>query len=141
MEKNVATVNSGASVAEASELMLKKGVGYLIVLEANQPIGIVTERDFVWKIMAKKRDPSKVKVSEFMSAPLITIAPEASVGEAVMTMAKHKIRRLPVVRDKVIQGIFTARDLLRSFRYYEARVLKDIITAQNLYPTSIELGS
>jgi len=69
MEKNIATVDVGASAVEVSKLMLEKGVGYLIVLEKDQSIGIVTEQDLVWKVMAKERDPSKVKVSESMSAP------------------------------------------------------------------------
>ena len=138
MERNVVTVDSGYTAAEASELMLNKRVDYLIVLEGGQPTGIVTERDFVWKVIAKKIDPSQVKVSEFMSAPLITITPEVSVEEAIMTMAKHNIRKLPIVQDKIIQGIFTTRDLAKHFRYFEDKILRDIITAQNLYGFSID---
>jgi CBS domain-containing protein len=140
MSKEIATVEVGASAAEAPKLMAGKRVGYLIALDKAQPVGIVTERDLVMKVMAKDKDPSKVKISEIMSAPLITIDLDATVEEAVKTMAKHGIRRLPVVRDNVIYGVFTTRDLTKHFSEYEDRVTRDIISAQAFYSTSLDLS-
>jgi CBS domain-containing protein len=140
MQKDIATVNIGTSTVEASKLMMKKAVGYLIVMDKGQPVGIVTERDLVWKVMAEEREPLKVCVSEFMSAPLITVDPDATIEDAVRTMAKHKIRKLPVVRNNIIYGIFTTRDLTKHFNKYEDRVTRDIITAQATYGASLDLS-
>jgi CBS domain-containing protein len=138
MNRKVVTVDSGSTAVESSEIMQNNRVGYLIVLERGQPIGIVTERDFVWKVIAKKLDPLKIKVFEFMSAPLISVTPEVSVEDAIMTTAKHNIRKLPVVQDNIIHGIFTTRDLTRQFKEHQDRILKDIMNAQNLYGSSID---
>jgi CBS domain-containing protein len=127
MRKDIVLVNVEASAVEASKLMMEKNIGYLIVCEKSQPIGIVTERDLILKVMAREKDPSKVEVREIMSAPLISIDLDATVEEAVRTMAEHGIRRLPVVRGNIIYGMFTARDLAKHFNEYEESVSRDII--------------
>lgn len=140
MSKDLATVDVGASTLVVSKLMAEKGISYIIVLEKGQPTGIVTEWDLVMKVMAKERDPSTVKVSEVMSTPLITVDLGASVEDAVKTMAKYRIRRLPVVRQNVMYGIFTSRDLTKHFSKYEDRVTRDLVSAQALYGTPLELS-
>lgn len=116
MRRDIAKVDVESSAVDASKLMPEKSVGYLIALKNDQPVDIVTERDL-----------SKTKVSEFMSAPLITIDVDASLEDAVKTMLEHGIRRLPVVRGSIIYGMFTARDLAKHFNEYEDRVTRDII--------------
>jgi CBS domain-containing protein len=126
MNRNVATVSAEAFVVQASKIMMENHSGYLIVLEKTQPVGIVTENDLVVKVMAKEREPSNVRVSEVMSAPLIIADPDTTVQEAARTMAKHGIRRLPVVRDNHIHGIFTTRDLTKHLNEFLDRVVRDI---------------
>jgi CBS domain-containing protein len=133
MSRDIATVGVNDSAVAASKLMMEKGVDYLIVLEKGQPTGIVTDQNLVLKIMAKERDPSQVKVSEIMSQPLITIDPDATVEEAVETMVQHGIRRLPVVREDIIYGMFTTRDLAKHFNDYERQVSEDIIRSMSMF--------
>ena len=121
------TVDAEASAVIASKTMMENNVGYLIVLKNDQPAGIVTEKDLVVKVMAKEIEPSKIKVYEVMSTPMITIDPDATVEDAVITMAEHGIRRLPVVRDGILYGIFTSRDLAKHFKEYEDRVTQNIV--------------
>lgn len=139
MNRNLVTIDIGASALVVSKLMAKEGTGYIIILEKGQPIGIVTERDLVMKVMAEEKDSSTVKVSDIMSTPLITVDLDATVEDAVKTMAKHKIRRLPVVRGNIIYGIFTTRDLTKNFSKYGDRVTGDLIRACALYGVSPEL--
>lgn len=139
MSTNVVSIGIEASALEASKMMVTQGIGYVIIMEKSQPKGIVTERDLVMKVMAEEKDPSKVKVSEIMSTPLITVNLDATVEDAVKTMAKYKIRRLPVIRDNVVYGVFTTRDLTRNFSKYEDRVIRDLINAQTLYGNYLEL--
>ncbi|MEM1546401.1 MAG: CBS domain-containing protein [Candidatus Methanomethylicia archaeon] len=127
MGKEFFTIDVEATALEASKLMLDKNIGYLIVLERGRPIGMVSERDLVFKVMALEKEPSKVKVSEIMSKPLITVDPDATLDEVVEIMVKYDLRRIPVVKDGIIYGMFSTRDLARHFKEYEDRILKDII--------------
>lgn len=127
MNKNIVTIDAEVSVFEASKTMAKDKRGYLIVLRGDQPVGIVTEKNFVRKVMAKGTDPSKIKVFEIMSAPLITVGPYTTIEDAVKVMAENKIRRLPVMRTGILYGIFGARELALHFNEYEDVVTRDLI--------------
>ncbi|MEM3166575.1 MAG: CBS domain-containing protein, partial [Candidatus Methanomethylicia archaeon] len=109
MGKEFFTIDVEATALEASKLMLDKNIGYLIVLERGRPIGMVSERDLVFKVMALEKEPSKVKVSEIMSKPLITVDPDATLDEVVEIMVKYDLRRIPVVKDGIIYGMFSTR--------------------------------
>ena len=112
MTSTVITVESKKTVAEAAALMAEKDVGNLIVMEDNMPIGIVTERDFVRRVLAKEKTP-KTKISEVMSTPLRVIDPDAPLKEAARRMVRKRIRRLPVIEDNKLVGIITATDFAR----------------------------
>lgn len=126
MTKDIVTVNSESTIEEASKVMAEKRRGYAVVLRAGRPVGMVTERDFVWKVMAEGRSPSEVKVLEVMSAPLIAVDPDADLSVAAEMMDKHKIRRLPVIRDEIIYGIITTRDIVNHFNQYVKKVMIDV---------------
>jgi CBS domain-containing protein len=112
MTKRTLTIDVQKTVFEASQLMSQKEVGDLIVVDNEIPVGIVTERDFVRRIIAKGRAVD-TKVSDVMSKPLITISPEASLKEAARKMVKHGIRRLPVLKKHKLVGIIVVSDFAR----------------------------
>ena len=112
MTKTVISVESNKTVIEAAALMAENDVSNLIVMDDNTPIGIVTERDFVRRVLAKET-PSKTKISEIMSTPLRVIDPDAPLKEAARRMVKKRIRRLPVIKDNKLVGIITATDFAR----------------------------
>jgi CBS domain-containing protein len=112
MTKTVITVESTKTVTEAAALMAENDVSNLIVLEDNMPIGIITERDFVRRVLAKEKSP-KTKISEVMSTPLRVIDPDATLKEAARRMVRKRIRRLPVIKDNKLVGIITAADFAR----------------------------
>ncbi|MFA5331637.1 MAG: CBS domain-containing protein [Methanoregula sp.] len=113
MKRNPTMLSIEANVAKAAKAMCSEGVGSVIILKRNLPIGIVTEEDINCKVVAKDLKPSTVQVNAIMSTPLITVSADKTVGDAAHMMVEHKVRRLPVVdkADKVI-GIVTVRDLL-----------------------------
>lgn len=137
MNKDVVTIDFGASALAASKLMVEKGIGYVIVLKKTQPTGIVTEKDLILKVMAKEKDSSTIRVSEIMSTPLITVNIDATIEEAINIMAKYRIRRVVVIRDNTIYGVFTSRDLIGNLSKYADRVTRDLINVQALYGASI----
>jgi CBS domain-containing protein len=112
MTKRTLTIGLENTISEAAQLMSQKGVGDLIVVDHEMPMGIVTERDFVRRIVAKGR-PYDTKVSDVMTRPLITISPDASLKEAARKMVKHGIRRLPVQKSHKLVGILVVSDFAR----------------------------
>ena len=127
MDKEVPTTEESQLSTEAAKTMMKSGKGFLIVLQNGQLTGIVTEKDFVNKIVAAERDPLNVKVRDIMSFPLITIDPDEDLLRASEMMQKHDVRRLPVTRGGIIYGVITARDIARQAGEYVEREVKDIL--------------
>jgi len=113
MTKNVISIGVHNSVFEAAELMSSNQVGCLVIMDGEVPIGIVTERDIVRRVVAKKI-PLDTKISEIMSKSLITIDPDASLKEAARLMSSNKIRRLPVLKQNRLVGIAVASDFVRN---------------------------
>jgi len=97
MAKGVLTIDKDKTIIEAAELMTQKGVGDIVVLDGEIPRGIVTERDFVRRVVAKRK-PLDTKISDIMTQPLITIGPDASLSVAARRMVNNRIRRLPVMK-------------------------------------------
>jgi CBS domain-containing protein len=107
-----------STIKELVDEMNKHGRGAIVIVDSkDHPVGIITERDIVRRVVSAVKDPNKVTASEVMSKPVISVDPEMSLHNAALTMTKYKIRRLPVVRDTVLYGIVTAGDMAK--RLYE----------------------
>jgi CBS domain-containing protein len=127
MRKEVPTVDANVTVIEGAKTMLKAGRGFLIILREGQPAGIVTEHDYVEKIVAHSRDSAKTTVAQIMSAPLITIDPDEDLIKASELMHEHNIRRLPVLRDGIVYGSITTKDISRALGQYVDRSVRDLM--------------
>jgi len=113
MVKNVVTIDAGRDAVEAAKLMGERNVGCLLVEEEGKVKGIITERDIVRRIVALAIDPTKVKVKDIMSTPLIVVEPKTTVEEAAKAMVIYRIRRLPVVQQGKLVGLVSASDLVK----------------------------
>ncbi len=111
MKANPITVKSDITVKDAAKIMKNKGIGNCIVVD-NQPIGIVTESDIIKKVVAEGLDAGKILIKDIMTTPVIVIDPYVDIEEAMKTMSKCKIRRLPVVEKGKLVGIITQRDVI-----------------------------
>ncbi len=118
MTPTIISVDAEATVKEAAEVMIQKGIGSVVVVEQGKPVGIVTERDLLKRVVAKALDPSKTKVKEVMSSPLITIKPDTYIIDASKLMNEKGIRRLIVMEGDKAVGIITEKDLLRALNNY-----------------------
>lgn len=114
MDKNVATVDSSSPASQAIEKMIQAGVWSLVVERQGLPVGVVTDRDILRRCAAMGHYPDRVKVEEIMSSPIITIEPDATVGEAMRTLISKEIRRLYVVEGGRITGRVTQTGLFRN---------------------------
>ena len=115
-EKNYVTLSEDTLVAEAAKLMRDKDVLSVLVTSknSNEPIGIVTERDILYRVVAENKGPFKVTLKDIMSSPLITIAEEESVKDAGLLMRTKHIRRLAVKKagGNSITGIITLKSIV-----------------------------
>ena len=126
MVKEVPTIEDTVSVTEAAKVMNKAGRGFLIILQNLHPVGIVTEHDFVNKVIADDKDPAKTTVGSIMSSPLITVDPDEDLLKASELMQKSNIERLPVVREGIIYGILTASDIAKGCSIYVDKATREI---------------
>ncbi len=127
MVKDFPKIDEKTSCLQAAKTMVASSRGFLIILREGRPEGIVTEHDFVEKIVAREQDPSKVSIGEIMSSPLITIDPDADLLKASELMQKNRIRRLPVVKEGIIYGVLTTREISQRVGEYVDRSIRDIM--------------
>lgn len=112
MTNRVVTQSPEETADKAAKLMIDKGIGCVIVVENNKPLGIVTERNICNGVVAPNKLPSKVKIKDIMSSPIRTISPDKNLIDAAKIMVKNNFRRLPVIEKSRLIGIITARDIV-----------------------------
>lgn len=113
MTQDVFILDITSTALEAAQAMKENNIGSLIVSKDGNPVGIITERDIVHKVMAKDVKPSTMLAEEIMSSPIITVRSSTDVIKASEMMVKSGIRRLAVTNaDDKINGIVTDRDIL-----------------------------
>lgn len=119
--KAVHKIGTSATAQEAAALMVEKDIGCLLVSGNAEPVGILTERDLIHKVTATGAHPAKVRVSDIMSAPLISVSMDTSIGDAAQKMVDARVKRL-VVRgeDGNFFGLLTMTDLVRWLAKQEA---------------------
>ena len=128
MTKAITTINYEATVSEAAKAMAadESLEGYTVVLKEGKPVGMVTERDIVNKVLAVDRSPGRTKVAEIMTSPLITVDPDEDLLQASQLMRERHVRKLVVIRGDIIYGILTAKDIAQQCGDYVNQSIKDI---------------
>ncbi len=127
MTKDVVVADPDCTVLDASKRMASKKIGGLVVVEYGRPIGLVTERDILWKVTAKEKSPKKITVRDIMTHPVVTVSPMSTLRAAARAMRENNVRRLVVTYLDEVEGIVTARDILEGFLETWARTTKRTI--------------
>jgi len=112
MSTSIVSVDSSVTATDAAKMMEDTGVGAVVVLEKNLPVGIVTDRDFAIKITAHSY-PIDTPVRRLMSSPLISIDSNSDLWIASDLMSTRNVRKLPVIDDDKVVGILTSSDLVK----------------------------
>ena len=119
MTKQVIVVPFGKTILEVAKLMKKNEIGSIIVVEdreGKRAKGIITERDILYKVLAKGEDPYKIPVESIMSKPLRVVRPDTTIEDAAKAMRENKIKRLPVVNDdNELIGLLSEGDIMKIF--------------------------
>jgi len=129
MTDQVMTIDINDTVLKAAETMTQdpKAHGYAVVLKQGRPTGIVTERDIISKVVAKRLDPDTTRIASIMSTPLITIDPDADFLDAPELMNEHNISKLVVVKDDILYGVITAKVVAAQCNTYVNQAVRDMI--------------
>jgi len=134
MTKDIITIDIQKTILATAMLMSEKMIGCVVITDGKMPVGIATERDFVRRVVARNLSPD-MKISEIMSKPLITIDPDSSLRDAARLMLKHKVRRLPVIKENRLVGIIVASDFARQLS--KKTITEEILDVLARYPPSI----
>ena len=111
MQKNVITIEHDKTALEAATLLKEKDISFLVIVKNDKPIGVVTERDFVKKIVAEDKQASKLYLEEVMSPKFRSVEPTTDIEDAVQKMLNLNIRRLIVIENDNLAGVITQTDL------------------------------
>lgn len=125
MTKAIISMDSSLPANVAARKLEETGVGCIIVTEDNQPVGIVTERDFATRMIAYSY-PSYTRLSMIMSSPIIHVSPNESILDVADLMSRKKIRKVPVIDGFETVGIITATDMLNIFTLLTEDDLKNL---------------
>ncbi|MCS7125418.1 MAG: CBS domain-containing protein [Aigarchaeota archaeon] len=110
--KDYLILDSNSNVVDAARLMKEKRHECIIIVEDKKPMGMLTLKDIVYKVVAEGKDPRKTRLKELISRPLISVDPETKVGDAIKLMVEEDIRRLPVIKSDMVLGVFVLRAIV-----------------------------
>ncbi len=105
-------VETGQTVLEAVQLMVKHNIGAVPVLRDGELSGIFTERDLMKRVVAQQRDPATTRVSEVMTPNPVTVDIHESIENCMVMMKQHQFRHLPLCDGKKLMGMVSLRDML-----------------------------
>lgn len=111
---HVWSISPEATVFEGLELMAKRNIGALLIVEGGQPVGIMSERDYARKIILEGRLSREARIRSIMTTRLVAVGPEVSVEEGMAIMTRERIRHLPVMDGDAVLGMVSIGDLVKA---------------------------
>lgn len=125
-ERDVLIMDELVCLADAARAMRQKGVSSVLVSRTAevQPVGIVTERDILYRVVAEHRSPFKIVLKDVMTSPLVIIDEAAPVKDAVALMRKNGFRRMPVTKEGKIVGMLTLKSIIGDSRSKDVELIE-----------------
>jgi CBS domain-containing protein len=112
MTSNPCSIDAGQTVDYAAKMLRDEDVGIAPIVEGDKLIGTLTDRDIAVRVVAEGRNAGETKVEDVMSRDLVTVDPDQTLDEALRLMARHQVRRLPVVEeDGRLVGVLAQADV------------------------------
>ena len=105
------SIDASTSVVEAARLMREGHIGSLPIIADEQLVGMITDRDIAMRVVAEAADHTNTSVGDVSSRDLVTVEPDEDLDEALQLMARHQVRRLPVVENGRLVGIVAQADI------------------------------
>jgi CBS domain-containing protein len=131
LEKSFLSLKADTSASEAARLMKSSRHGFVVVIDAEgKPIGIVTEWDYLSKVIGEGKDASDLKLKDLMTTNLVSVNAEEGLDSVAQIMSEKGVRRLLVMQEGKVIGVVTARTVLGRLREYIDRVSSQIARLQ-----------
>jgi CBS domain-containing protein len=123
---NVWSVPSSSTVFDAMEMMADKDVGALLIMDGDQFVGMISERDYARKVVLQGRSSKDTLVRDISTDALVTITPDCSVDEAMRLITTNRIRHLPVVCDGKVHGLISIGDLVQWISFAQDQTIEQL---------------
>ncbi len=127
--RNVISISPDVNVIEALKLMAKENIGAVVVLQDDNLVGILSERDYARKVVLEGKTSSSTKVSEIMTTKVITVEESQKVDDCMNMMTENHIRHLPVISGGKVLGLISIGDVLKQVMQQQ----KDLIEQLEAY--------
>jgi CBS domain-containing protein len=112
MSKDVRVVRPDTSVKEVVATMNKFDIGSIVVVQGDRPVGIITERDILRRLVEPCLAPETLTARQIMSSPVLTISETANIEETAKLMARKRVKKLPVINNGKLVGMITYTDIV-----------------------------
>jgi len=116
MEKDVITIENNKTAQDAAKIIAEKDISFLVILDDGKPQGVLSESDFVRKVVAEDKKASEIKISEIMSYKFRSVGPTTTIEDAIQKMLNNNIRRLLILDNEKLVGVITQTDLASYLR-------------------------
>ena len=116
MEKDVITIENDKNAQDAAKIIAEKDISFLVIMNDGIPQGVLSESDFVRKVVAENKKASEIKISEIMSYKFRSVGPTTTIEDAIQKMLNNNIRRLLILDDDKLVGVITQTDLASYLR-------------------------
>src|SRR5262245_10523223 len=115
MSSNPCAIDADKPVEYAAKMMRDENVGFAPIVEGMRLYGAITDRDIAVKVVAEGKNPQEIPVRDIASTDLVTVGPQEDLNEALKLMARHQVRRIPVVHedDRRLVGVVAQADMAR----------------------------
>ena len=120
------SIDASTSVVEAAQLMREGHIGSLPITADERLVGMITDRDIAMRVVAEAADHTNTSVGDVSSRDLVTVEPDEDLDEALQLMARHQVRRLPVVENGRLVGIVAQADIALSENEKTAKLVEAI---------------
>ena len=128
------SIGPNATVFDAIQMMSDKNIGALLVIEGDQLVGIITERDYTRKVALKGKVSKQTAVKEILTGQVVKVHPDTTVEECMRLMTDHRVRHLPVQEDNRIVGIVSIGDLVNWIISAQTSTIHQLQTYISGYP-------
>jgi len=123
---DVWSIQPGATVFEALELMADKNIGAVLIMDGQKLVGIFSERDYARKVALKGKASRDTRVDELMTGPVVCVTVDRSVEECMVLMTEKRVRHLPVIDDDRVLGIVSIGDVVSAIIVNHERLIQDL---------------
>jgi CBS domain-containing protein len=119
-------VTPDTSIRDALQLMAQKDIGFLLVLDAGKPVGVLSERDYARKVVLHGKASSETPVQDVMTREVVSVTLAHTIPQCMALMNQHGLRHLPVMDGATVVGVLSIRDLLKEIVEHHERLIRNL---------------